>query len=69
MKLSAVVSPVAIISLTDPGRALAERLLALMPDAEHLYRPQPFQAVARERFQAEFAKAMAAMVARGVSKS
>lgn len=51
MKNPAVASPVAIISLTDPGRALAERLLALLPDAEHLYRPQPFQAVVREHFQ------------------
>lgn len=41
--------PVTLISLTDPGRALAERLLALMPDAEHLYRPQPFQDVVQER--------------------
>lgn len=41
---------VTIISLTDPGQALAERLLALMPNAEHLYRPQPFQNVVRERF-------------------
>ena len=52
MKLPAVAGPVAIISLTDPGRALAERLLSPMPDAEHLYRPQPFQTVVRERFQA-----------------
>jgi cobalt-precorrin 5A hydrolase len=51
MKSPAVASPVAIISLTDPGRALAERLRSLMPDAEHLHRPQPFQAVVRERFQ------------------
>ncbi|MDS4021002.1 MAG: cobalamin biosynthesis protein [Candidatus Competibacter sp.] len=41
-----------IISLTDPGRALATRLLALMPDAEHLHRPQPFQDVVRDCFQA-----------------
>ena len=43
--------PFTVISLTDPGRMLAERLLALMPNAEHLYRPQPFQEVVRERFQ------------------
>ncbi|MCB1769965.1 MAG: cobalamin biosynthesis protein [Candidatus Competibacteraceae bacterium] len=44
--------PVALISLTEPGRALAERLRALMPDAEHLHRPQPFQDTIRDRFLA-----------------
>lgn len=44
--------PVTLISLTGPGQALAKRLLALMPDAEHLYRPQPFQDAVRERFLA-----------------
>ena len=44
--------PATIISLTDPGRALAERLLVFLPDAEHWYRPQPFQDVVRERFLA-----------------
>lgn len=44
--------PVTVVSLTDPGRALAERLLALLPDAEHLHRPQPFQERVRERFLA-----------------
>jgi cobalt-precorrin 5A hydrolase len=44
--------PATLISLTDPGQALAKRLLALLPDAEHLYRPQPFQDVVRERFLA-----------------
>ncbi|MFO1372067.1 MAG: cobalamin biosynthesis protein [Candidatus Competibacteraceae bacterium] len=44
--------PITIISLTDPGRVLAERLLMLMPDAEHLHRPQPFREVVRERFLA-----------------
>ena len=44
--------PITIVSLTDPGRALAEHLLALMPDAEHLHRPQPFQEIVRERFLA-----------------
>ncbi len=43
---------ITIISLTEPGQALAERLLAVLPDAEHLYRPQPFQDVVRERFLA-----------------
>jgi cobalt-precorrin 5A hydrolase len=45
------VRPITLISLTDPGRALAERLLTLMPDAEHLHRPQPFQDVVRDRFK------------------
>ena len=40
-----------IVSLTDPGCALAARLLTLLPDAEHLDRPQPFQEVVRARFQ------------------
>lgn len=44
--------PVTLISLTDPGRALAERLLALLPDSEHLHRPQPFQDMVQERFLA-----------------
>ncbi|HCB13233.1 MAG TPA: cobalamin biosynthesis protein CbiG, partial [Gammaproteobacteria bacterium] len=44
--------PITLISLTDPGQALAKRLLTLMPGAEHLYRPQPFQDAVRERFQA-----------------
>lgn len=43
---------ITIVSLTEPGQALAERLLAVLPDAEHLYRPQPFQKVVRERFLA-----------------
>ncbi len=44
--------PVTIISLTDPGQALAMRLLTLFPDAEHRHRPQPFQDAVRERFLA-----------------
>ncbi|MCB1776198.1 MAG: cobalamin biosynthesis protein [Candidatus Competibacteraceae bacterium] len=44
--------PVTFISLTEPGRALAERLQALMPGAEHLNRPQPFQDTVRARFLA-----------------
>lgn len=52
MKQGAVKPPVTLISLTDPGRALAERLLTLMPNAEHLHRPQPFQPRVRERFLA-----------------
>lgn len=42
--------PVTLISLTDPGQALAKRLLGLLPDSEHLHRPQPFQDVVQERF-------------------
>ena len=42
--------PVTIVSLTDPGRALAERLLLLMPEAERLHRPQPFQDAIHHRF-------------------
>lgn len=41
-----------IVSLTEPGRALAERLRVRWPAAEHLHRPQPFQAVVQSRFQA-----------------
>lgn len=44
--------PITLVSLTDPGRALAKRLLMLMPDAEHLHRPQPFRDLVRDRFQA-----------------
>jgi cobalt-precorrin 5A hydrolase len=42
--------PITIVSLTHPGRALAERLLGFSPNAEHLDRPQPFQEMVRERF-------------------
>ena len=44
--------PVTLISLTDPGQSLAERLLTLLPDAEHLHRPRPFQDTVRKRFLA-----------------
>jgi cobalt-precorrin 5A hydrolase len=44
--------PVTMVSLTEPGRALAKRLLAHLPDAEHLHCPQPFQATVQSRFQA-----------------
>ncbi|PIE82900.1 MAG: cobalamin biosynthesis protein CbiG [Candidatus Contendobacter odensis] len=43
--------PITLISLTDPGRALVEKLLTFMPEAEHLDRPQPFQDTIRERFR------------------
>ncbi len=45
-------NPATIVSLTDAGFALAQRILARRPEAEHLHRPQPFKAVVRERFQA-----------------
>lgn len=44
--------PTTLVSLTDPGQALAERLRAELPSAEHLRRPQPFQDVIRARFLA-----------------
>lgn len=44
--------PATIVSLTDSGVALAKRILAQQPDAEHLHRPQPFKTAVRERFQA-----------------
>ncbi len=44
--------PITLISLTDPGQALAERLRVLLPNAEHLYRPQPFQNTVHSRFLA-----------------
>lgn len=44
--------PIAIISLTDPGRALAERLREFLPSAEHLHKPQPFQNIIHNRFLA-----------------
>lgn len=40
------------MSLTDPGRALAQRLLVFLPGAEHLHQPQRFQARVREHFVA-----------------
>ncbi|RRJ84516.1 cobalamin biosynthesis protein [Aestuariirhabdus litorea] len=39
-----------IISLTDEGARLARRLLALMPTAEHLHRPQDFSTTLQQRF-------------------
>lgn len=44
--------PVTVVSLTEPGRALAARLLVHMPQADHLHRPQPFVAVVQRHFQA-----------------
>lgn len=42
--------PVAIFSLTARGRALAARVLAVIPEAHHHHRPQPFGEVARHTF-------------------
>lgn len=44
--------PVTVVSLTEPGRALARRLLPLLSAAEHLHCPQPFQDSVRECFLA-----------------
>lgn len=44
--------PITIVSLTEPGRALSQRLLQLYPRAEQLHQPQPFQTRIQERFQA-----------------
>lgn len=42
---------ITLISLTEPGRVLAERLRHQMPEAECLHRPQPFQDTVQQRFQ------------------
>jgi cobalt-precorrin 5A hydrolase len=44
--------PVTIVSLTEPGRALAERLCTFLPTAEQLHRPQPFRDTVQVRFLA-----------------
>lgn len=44
--------PLSIISLTESGYALASRLLAVAPEAEHLHRPQPFADIVQARYQA-----------------
>jgi len=41
-----------IVSLTEAGAQLAQRLLALEPNAEHLHRPENFTATVQQRFQA-----------------
>ena len=43
---------ITLVSLTEPGRALAQRLLTLLPEAEHLHPPQPFQETVRQHFLA-----------------
>ena len=45
-------TPVTVVSLTEPGRALAVRLLAQLPEAEHLHRPQSFTTTVQQRFLA-----------------
>ena len=44
--------PITLVSLTEPGRVLAQRLLTVLPDAEHLHRPQRFQETVRTHFLA-----------------
>lgn len=41
-----------MISLTEAGRCLADRLRPCLPDAEYLHRPPAFKDSVRERFQA-----------------
>ncbi|TWI50988.1 cobalt-precorrin 5A hydrolase [Pseudomonas duriflava] len=41
-----------IVSLTDTGAALAQRLIALSENAEWLHRPQSFTSTVQQRFQA-----------------
>lgn len=43
-------SAVTVVSLTEPGHALAQRLLVHLPAADHLHRPQPFQSEIQARF-------------------
>jgi cobalt-precorrin 5A hydrolase len=44
--------PVTVVSLTEAGRRLAERLRTYLPEADHLHRPQPFQPTVQQRFLA-----------------
>jgi len=46
------VTAVTVVSLTEPGRALAARLLSHLPEAEHLHRPQSFTTTVQQRFLA-----------------
>lgn len=41
---------VTLISLTARGAALAQRVLAALPRAEHLHRPKPFRDIVQQRF-------------------
>ncbi|WP_426416905.1 cobalt-precorrin 5A hydrolase [Aestuariirhabdus sp. LZHN29] len=42
--------PTCILSLTGPGERLAQRILPLIPGAEHLHRPQDFTSSLQQRF-------------------
>lgn len=44
--------PTTVLSLTEPGRRLAERLLGLIPAARLIHRPKPFAEVLQTRFEA-----------------
>ncbi len=44
--------PISVISLTAPGRVLAQRLINAVPAAEHLHLPRPFQHIVQQRFLA-----------------
>ncbi len=43
-------SPVTVISLTESGRALGDRIADLYTGAVHIYRPQPFATIVRNQF-------------------
>ena len=43
-------TPVTVVSLTDAGQALANRLRPHLAKAEFLHRPQPFKATVQDRF-------------------
>ncbi|MFO1432305.1 MAG: cobalamin biosynthesis protein [Candidatus Competibacteraceae bacterium] len=45
-------TPVTVVSLTEPGRVLALRLLSQLPEAEHLHRPPAFTTTVQQRFLA-----------------
>ena len=44
--------PVTVVSLTEPGRALAARLLPNLPEAEYLHCPPSFTTAVQQRFLA-----------------
>ena len=46
------VTPTCIVSLTDLGQQLGERLVGLIPACQHLHRPQPFAEQLQARFHA-----------------
>ena len=43
--------PVTIISLTETGKKLAEKILKVEPTYEHLHRPKPFAQTLQNRFR------------------